>query len=138
MVEPHSVASVLGLRREVRSAPDLIRAVESGLPRLSLRRIVRRVFPAGDGARFLRQVIPEATYHRSGPLSRLYSERAERLARVVAFAEDVFGDDALAHEWLRTPHPELEGRAAIEYSISEVGAREVELLLNRILYGLPV
>ena len=41
------------------------------------------------------------------------SERAERLARVIATAEHVWADRNDAREWLTTPHPELDNEMPI-------------------------
>ncbi len=72
------------------------------------------------------------------PSTAAESERTERLARVIAAAEAVWDDQNDAREWLTTPHPELGGRPPIECALTELGARQVESLLDRLQYGLPV
>ena len=49
----------------------------------------------------------------------------------------VWDDRAAARQWLLTPHPELEWQAAAGCGSSELGARQVEDLLDRIYYGIP-
>jgi putative toxin-antitoxin system antitoxin component (TIGR02293 family) len=83
--------------------------------------------------------VPEATYkRRNGKLRVIESERTERLARVIAAAETVWDDQNDAREWLTKPHPELGDRAPIECALTELGARQVESVLDRLQYGLPV
>ncbi len=84
------------------------------------------------------RVVPEATYKRRSRLTVVESERTERLARVIATAESVWGDAEDAKIWLNTAHPELEGQLPLEAAFFELGARRVEELLARLEYGLPV
>jgi putative toxin-antitoxin system antitoxin component (TIGR02293 family) len=57
---------------------------------------------------------------------------------VIAAAETVWEDRGDAREWLLRPHPELNDRAPIACALSELGARQVEALADRLQYGLPV
>jgi putative toxin-antitoxin system antitoxin component (TIGR02293 family) len=59
------------------------------------------------------------------------------LARVVATAEEVFGDAGKAHRWMRAPLPKLDGRTPLEVAATELGARSIETVLWEIAYGLP-
>ena len=143
MVESRLVAEVLGgaqaLGRRVRSVFELSQAVEQGLPKSTLRNVARRVFPApSDQRQMIYRVVPEATFkRRRDRLSAPESERTERLARVVATAEYVWGDQQDARRFLLTPHPALGGKAPLNASMSELGARQVEELLGQIQHGLP-
>lgn len=67
-----------------------------------------------------------------------YSARAQsdRLARVVASAEEAIGDGAKAARWLRKPNRALQGRRPLDLLASDVGARLVEQELGRIEHGL--
>jgi putative toxin-antitoxin system antitoxin component (TIGR02293 family) len=60
------------------------------------------------------------------------------LARVIAAAEFVLNDPQKAHRWLLTPHLELQQMTPLDCALTELGARRVEDLLDRIYYGLPV
>jgi putative toxin-antitoxin system antitoxin component (TIGR02293 family) len=143
MVEPAKVAEVMGgasvLGKHVRSLQDLSNVVARGLPKDALKRTVRRVLPRpGDADEIMYRIVPSATYKRRRlRLKPQESERTERLARVIAAAEFVWGSPEKAHRWLRKPHPELGQRAPLECALSELGARQVEDLLERIYYGLP-
>jgi len=144
MVDAKRIADVMGgrsvLGKRVSSLEQLEELVGEGLPKTALRLAVRRVFLAAREAnRYMYRIVPEATYkRRSGRLKASESERAERIARVIAAAEAVWGDQNDAREWLTKPHPELGDRAPIDCALSELGARQVESLLDRLQYGLPV
>jgi putative toxin-antitoxin system antitoxin component (TIGR02293 family) len=144
VAEPSSIAAVMGgpqvLGRSVRSVQDLSEAVARGLPKDALRRTVRRVFPQPKEANeILYRIIAPATYkRRRGRLKAQESERTERLARIIASAEFVWNNAEKAHRWLVKPHPELRRVPPIERALTELGARQVEDLLDRIFYGLPV
>lgn len=58
-----------------------------------------------------------------------------RVARVIAFARHVWGDDDAAREFLTTPHPMLSGERPIDLAFSELGALRVEQILSGILHG---
>ena len=142
MIRPDDVATVLGgkaiLGRTVRSMSELESTVSSGLPKRALRAAAERVatLPA-EARRVMHQIVPEATYKRRSRLSRLESERTERLARVIAAAEHVWDDREDAREWLVRPHPELGNRTPLDSAMTELGARQVEDLLDRLYYGIP-
>jgi putative toxin-antitoxin system antitoxin component (TIGR02293 family) len=68
----------------------------------------------------------------------LIQPKTERLARVIAAAHAAWEDQNDAQEWLTKPHPELGGRTPIDCALTESGARQVESLIDRFQYGLPV
>jgi putative toxin-antitoxin system antitoxin component (TIGR02293 family) len=144
MVDAKCIADVMGgrpvLGRRVTSLEQLEEIVGEGLPKIALRIAVRRVFQAPSEAnRYLYRIVPEATYkRRSARLRASESEKAERIARVIAAAEAVWDDQNDAREWLTKPHPELGDRTPIDCALTELGARQVEFLLDRLQYGLPV
>ncbi len=65
------------------------------------------------------------------------SKRTVRVARVIAAAEYVWDDKYDARAWLVRPHAELGGASPLESALTELGARRVEVLLERIFYGIP-
>jgi putative toxin-antitoxin system antitoxin component (TIGR02293 family) len=144
MIEAKRIAEVMGgrsvLGRAVSSIEDLEKIVGEGLPKTALRITVRRVFlVVREANRHLYRIVPEATYkRRTGKLRVVESERTERMARVIAAAETVWDDQNDAREWLTRPHPELGDRTPIACALTELGARQVESLLDRLQYGLPV
>ena len=62
-------------------------------------------------------------------------ERVERLARVIATAEQVWGDVDDARSFLSTGHAMLGGKRPIEVALTELGARRVESLLWSLFHG---
>jgi putative toxin-antitoxin system antitoxin component (TIGR02293 family) len=133
------VARILGLKSTIRSVADIADAVESGLPKQSLERVVERAGIEGPArVKLMQRVVPAATFKRRQRLKLVESEKTERLARVIALAELLWDDDAEARRFLATPHPELGRKKPIEAGLTELGARQVEDLVMRALYGLPV
>jgi putative toxin-antitoxin system antitoxin component (TIGR02293 family) len=142
LIRPKNIADIMGgraiLGRPVRSLRDLERSVSRGLPKRALRLTAERIYPkAGEARQVMFRIVPEATFKRRTRLSPVEGERTERLARVIAAAEFTWNDQATAREWLTTPHPELGRRTPLDTAMSELGAREVENLLDRLLYGIP-
>jgi putative toxin-antitoxin system antitoxin component (TIGR02293 family) len=140
MIAPQAIALILGIGGTVSSLSELDGAVSRGLSKQSVTRLVSRAAVDPKAARALRdQVVPLATWKRTkGRLSATASERAERLARVVAAAEFTMEDTELAKAWLNRPHGELHGLTPLAAARTELGARAVEGILDSILYGLPV
>ena len=143
MLAPHHIGEVLGghrvLGKPVTSLLELSDAVERGLPKATLRNVARRVFSDTSEQRaMMHRIVPEATYKRRRErLSPAESERTERLARVIATAEDVWQDREQARRFLTTPHPEIGGKTPLDAALTELGARQAEEVMARIVYGLP-
>lgn len=142
MVRPESIADVMGgvaiLGRRIRSIEDLEKTISHGLPKRALRLAVERVYLSpGDARKAMFRIVPEATFKRRTRLSHAESERTERLARVIAAAEHTWSDREDAREWLTKAHPELARRTPLESAMTELGARRVEELLDRLFYGIP-
>ncbi len=79
-----------------------------------------------------------ATLHRrkiQGKIDKEESEKLVRYQRLLAKAENVFGNAANAREWLTQKQVGLGNAVPLEFAKSEIGAREVENLLGRIEYG---
>ncbi len=79
-----------------------------------------------------------ATLHRrkiQGKIDKEESEKLVRYQRLLAKAENVFGNSANAREWLTQKQVGLGNAVPLEFAKSEIGAREVENLLGRIEYG---
>jgi putative toxin-antitoxin system antitoxin component (TIGR02293 family) len=136
-VEASKIAQVLGLRRKVGSLDQLDQQVEAGLPKASLAAVARHVYGSSpDAAALMQRVIPSATFHRrSEGLKPQEGERVERLARVIATAEHVWGNEADARAFLANQHAMLGGKRPIEVALTELGARRVENLLWSLFHG---
>lgn len=142
MVGADRIAEVMGgreiLGRSIRSLGDLEQTVSNGIPKRALRRTAERIYSSGGDVRdMIFRIVPEATFKRRTRLSPAESARTERLARTIAAAEHVWGDHADAREWLTRPHPELGRRTPLEVAMTELGARQVEEILERLFYGIP-
>jgi putative toxin-antitoxin system antitoxin component (TIGR02293 family) len=83
--------------------------------------------------------LPRATYSRKarqgGQLAPDTSDRLFRLARITVRAEEVFGDEATALDWLRAPNQALGGERPYDLLDTDAGAEAVEDELGRIEYG---
>ena len=140
MIAPGLIAEILGLGASVRTVGQLESAVSAGLPKRALERLSARLYVdrrAANAYKF--KVVPQATWkRRTRRLSVDESEKTERLARVLAAAEYVWDDREQAREWMNKPHRELEDQTPLEVARTELGARRVEGLLEKLFFGLPV
>ena len=111
------------------------RALGRGVPSSQVRALEARGLTRDD----IRQIIPDRTLERRiAAGENLKIEEADglaRLLRVVTMAQRVFGDDALADEWLRSPNPALDNLIPIQMARTDLGGREVEAVLGRIEHG---
>ncbi|HEX9644101.1 MAG TPA: antitoxin Xre/MbcA/ParS toxin-binding domain-containing protein [Acidimicrobiia bacterium] len=139
-----AVADVLGgqrtLKMRIRTTAELAAAVEAGLPVASLDIVVRRVTEDTRRAIELKhRIVPKTTLQRRRDrLSTEESERLERLARLTALAEQVWEEPGLAHEFLVSPQPQLDGERPVDLIRTDLGTRTVEDLLWSLEYSLPV
>lgn len=142
-VEIAKVAEALGGQRtlgaQLTTLGELAAAVAHGFPRDVVGELAGH---AGNGPESRRRiaalVVSPATYKRSAVLSPAASERAERLARVTALAQQALGTADEARAWLGEAHPLLGGRPPIDVAATDLGARQVERILLNIEYSLPV
>jgi len=128
--------SSLGLRSN--STPQLIEQLQVGLPFETLQE-----FQSNSGLDVVALAtligIPDRTLARRRAAGRLAPEESERLLRISNIFEktvDLFeGDAEAAVHWLRTPKRALYGQQPLQYSRTELGAREVENLIGRVEHG---
>ena len=137
------IANVLGgrsvLRRHVRTWADLEQILHAGLPKRSLQLVARRtVAPGAPVNEFVYSVVPSATFKRRNRLSPDESERTERIARIIALADELWHDESEARTFLNRLHPLLYGQTPLQVARTELGARRVERLLHDVEYGLPL
>jgi putative toxin-antitoxin system antitoxin component (TIGR02293 family) len=125
----------LGLH-DLRTVGDVLRAVEDGL---SIRAVDALTGHGLSDQEVYRLIIPRRTLShrraRRSALSREESDRAVRVARITALAEEVFGDRERALRWLRKPKQRFELRTPIDLLATEVGARLVEEMLLQVDHG---
>jgi putative toxin-antitoxin system antitoxin component (TIGR02293 family) len=68
-------------------------------------------------------------------LSKDYTEKLVRVARVQSLAKTIFTTDVAVAEWLSAPAPALGGVKPMGLLDTDTGAREVEAVLNGIAHG---
>ena len=142
MIASAKIAGVLGgaavLHEPITGPGDLEAAVRRHLPMSVLDALIASNRLSLAEVKAL--IVPSSTYARrakEGVLNGPESERTERLARIIATAEEVFLDPGKAGRFLRGPHPELGGRTPLAVAASELGARQVEVLLWQTAHGIP-
>ncbi|GMR07426.1 MAG: DUF2384 domain-containing protein [Gammaproteobacteria bacterium] len=122
----------------IKTELELTEAVRQGLPV----RVVGLVF---DGLRLTtgdmeHLVMPRRTLQRRikhhQRLEPDESGRMVRVARVLTFADEVFGNPEKASRWLHKPKRNLNGQTPIEVLDTEEGARIIEDRLFAIAHGL--
>jgi putative toxin-antitoxin system antitoxin component (TIGR02293 family) len=128
----------MSLSTSPHSFAELDELVSHGLPKEALKSSVDRLFSSGDERKkLLYRIIPEATYKRRRVnLSPDESEKTERLARIFATAQYVWGNEGDARSFLTTSHPMLKDHSPLDVSLTELGARRVEELMWKLFYGI--
>lgn len=138
LVEAQQVAQVLGGEATLGTTQqDLERVVQQGLPGELASVIINYIYPHDPEQQY--KLVPRSTLNRqlkaNKPLSAEDSQRLERVARVYTIADQVWGDPTDARAFMTTPHPMLDNRTPFEASLTELGARQVEDILGRLLFG---
>ena len=119
-------------------------------PGMDMVKLIRRGLPVGavqfvlDSRRLTlaeldQIVLPRKTLanrRRIGSLTSEQSDRLIRVARVLAAAEETFGNQEKAGAWLRRPTRALGGECPLLLLDTDEGAREVTALLGRIDHGI--
>lgn len=119
-------------------------------PGMDMVKLIRRGLPVGavqfvlDSRRLTlaeldQIVLPRKTLanrRRIGNLTPEQSDRLIRVARVLAAAEETFGNQEKAGAWLRRPTRALVGECPLHLLDTDEGAREVTALLGRIGHGI--
>jgi putative toxin-antitoxin system antitoxin component (TIGR02293 family) len=126
----------LGVSR-IESGEELASLVEKRLPATAVKALVRGGL---SDAEVYQLILPRRTLaHRIAnhqPLSRDESDKAVRVARIAAMAEQTFGEPARAWRWLRKPKGRFDGRTPVEMLATEAGARLVEEMVVEFDYGM--
>ena len=122
---------------EIRSGEDLASLVEKRLPATAVKALVRGGL---SDAEVYQLIVPRRTLaHRIAkhqPLSKDESDKAVRVARITAMAEQVFGEPGRAWRWLRKPKWRFGGKTPVEMLATEAGARLVEEMIGQIEHGI--
>ena len=84
-------------------------------------------------------ISPRTLKHRNARgenLTPAETERAVRVARIIALAEEVFGKHDTALLWLRHHSDRLDGRTPMSFLNTEAGGRQIEAMLHGIAHGI--
>jgi putative toxin-antitoxin system antitoxin component (TIGR02293 family) len=118
---------------------ELLRLIARGLPFDSLERLQKNVGFDIDTLAAMVQ-IPRRTLTRRRSEGRFAPEESDRLvaaARLLSKALDLFeGNAEAAREWLLAPQVALAGAIPLDIAKTETGAREVEILIDRLEQGI--
>lgn len=134
------VEDLLGVKpKKTETTLTLAYSVEKGLPVSALDKFAGRVSPH-DVRRFTYRVVPKPTLERrrkeKQPLTSAESDRLARVAKVFAFALEIFRDEAKVRNFLDRPHPMLDDKAPLEIALATgPGADAVINLLGRAAYS---
>jgi putative toxin-antitoxin system antitoxin component (TIGR02293 family) len=134
--QPHAYAVLLGLKT-IETAP-LMKAVQKGFAWSAFERLVENVgLPADQIADVLD--LPRRTRARrkaEGRFQPAESDRLLRLARVYARVLDLFsGDREATLRWLTHKKVSLGGAIPLDLARTEIGAREIDVTVDRIEQG---
>ena len=133
---PYRYVLLLGLR--LQDPIRIVKRVEEGLKFQALERFQKNTqFSTTDLAEVVS--IKLRTLHRRRDQGRLEPDESDRLLRVSRIfgkALELFeGDADAARRWFSTPLKGLGGEPPIVLSRTDVGAREVEALIDRLEHG---
>lgn len=124
-------------KRQVHSTEEVRAIIHKGIPYKSLEVIVAKYHL--DLPRILKILsFPPRTMARRKTEQRLTaqeSDRLARLARILAYATEVFGTEEKASTWLTRPNRILEATAPIDLLDSDLGTQVIESMLGRIEHG---
>jgi putative toxin-antitoxin system antitoxin component (TIGR02293 family) len=117
------------------AALNAMKLIRAGLPTS----VIRQLEEAGVERKYRIQIIPERTLqHRVKNGERMTpaeSERAYRIANVIALADRVFGNHEKGMRWLHNPMRRLEQQCPLDILDTDIGARLVEEALGQIDAG---
>ncbi len=137
------IVAVLGGRKTfkhvVRSTDDLAQQVRFGLPASTVELLAGTLCLHRSKVAERLNIPSRTLSRRLAAKSRLThdeSDRAMRMARVVALAKEVLGSDEKASHWMSNPNRALGGKKPFDQLDTEPGVRSVEEVLNRIAYGM--
>jgi putative toxin-antitoxin system antitoxin component (TIGR02293 family) len=121
----------------IRSGEDLASLVDKRLPATAVKALVRGGL---SDAEVYQLIVPRRTLaHRIAKhqsLSKDESDKAVRVARITAMAEQAFGEPERAWRWLRKSKRRFGGKTAVEMLATEAGARLVEEMIGQIEHGI--
>ena len=119
------------------SGLELAELVERGLPIANLELLKAKGLTFTEMATVV--ISPRTLKHRKARgenLTPAETERAIRVARIVALADEVFGNRETALLWLRHSSGRLNDRTPMSLLNTEAGGRQIEAMLHGIAHGI--
>ena len=140
--EARKVVALLGGPRvfpeKIRNSMDLREALRKGFPYATFEAVLEALeLNSGVLARLVGVASRTLARRKTSQfLSPIESDRLYRVARITLQASDVLGSLEKARTWLHQANQALAGESPVSQLDTEIGARQVEDLLNRINYGI--
>jgi putative toxin-antitoxin system antitoxin component (TIGR02293 family) len=137
------IVAVLGgkktFARSIRKADDLVKQVRTGLPASTVTKLAE-VLSLQRAQVAERLNIPARTLSRrlatNSLLTQDESDRTVRMAKVVALANEILGNEEKVSRWMVAPNRALGGQKPFDRLDTELGVRSVEDVLYSIAYGM--
>lgn len=124
------------LEMDISKRGDIVRITREGLPVNSAETFFERTHLNRSATSFV--IPPRTLAHRRSankPLNTEETGRLIRLGKILALAEEVFGDEEIAKGWINKPRNSFDGLSAMELLKTEEGAQVVEESLWKIDSG---
>jgi putative toxin-antitoxin system antitoxin component (TIGR02293 family) len=137
----HAVVEQLGGKsafgRVLKTESDVQAAIREGFPQAVVTEVMQNAGLTLKEIGNSLDLSPRSLQRRrhEGRLARYESDRLYRLARIVALAKQALDDREKALRWLKRPNRALGGQVPLDIIDTELGARAVEQVLGRIVYG---
>lgn len=119
-------------------ASRAVQVIRAGLPARAFVGVAEMLYLTVDELAVKLGVSPRTIRDQRKKSIRLSSSNTEKLvrtARVLHQARKIFSTNEATSGWLGSPAPALEGARPIDLLDTDLGAREVEAVLNGIAYG---
>lgn len=138
------IQDLLGIAQDRKQPLEPSQMIAAGIPASAIAKVKQvtglseqqMALVVGISRRTLSRRIQQATTDSSTRLTAAQSDRLYRLARIVARAVEVFGDQVEAKQWLNEPKLALNGRSPLEVISTEPGVEQVDIMLGRIEHGI--
>ena len=128
-----------GLGAEIRSESEMEAALRKGLPMSALGAIRQNwnltIVELAESLAIPKSTLMRLLVNKQKRMAIGQSDRAYRLAAILALAEEAIGDRPKARLWLKQPNQALGSVTPLHALETEIGSRRVEQVLGRIAYG---
>ena len=133
------MGDMVSIIRVARKSPvQQIKAIHQGVPATTLKTMAQYLgLPGIELAKSLR-IEPRTLRNRvaAGKLNAAESEKSLRLARVIAKCRQVVVNEDKAKAWVVSPNVSLGGKRPIDLLETDVGAEQVQNVLQAIEWGI--